>query len=177
MEHALAIHMLDAVADTVRDIKAKGDEGVLPPKIQEPFVRDLLAKGTCICGGDISHGNPSRGRIMKHLNQARYSQISDICTELKFKLEPMLWPDGVRKELDAIDRGLIYNERQRKDCKDRLDDWEAKIGNTDVQAVKQLADRKLLLNAEIGRINQDLGIARHGKKQHEGNCAGIRDAP
>ena len=171
LEHALAIHMLDAVADTVRDIKAKGDEGVLPPKIQEPFVRDLLAKGTCICGGDISHGNPSRGRIMKHLNQARYSQISDICTELKFKLEPMLWPDGVRKELDAIDRGLIYNERQRKDCKDRLDDWEAKIGNTDVQAVKQLADRKLLLNAEIGRINQDLGIARHGKKQYEGNCA------
>ena len=73
LEHALAIHMLDAVADTVRDIKAKGDEGVLPPKIQEPFVRDLLAKGTCICGGDISHGNPSRGRIMKHLNQARYS--------------------------------------------------------------------------------------------------------
>lgn len=168
LEHMLAVSMLDAVRDTVEDIKVKGDEGVLPPKIQEPFVRDLLEKGTCICGGDISH-EPSRGKIMKHLNQARYSQIGDICTELKFKLKPMLRIDGVRDGLDAIDRELLYNEQQRDDCGNRLKDWEAKIGNTDVQSVRQLADRKSALKSEISRIDRDIGLVQHEKKQCEEN--------
>ena len=166
LEHMLVVYMLDPIGDTVMDIKAKGDEGVLPPKIQEPFVRDLLDKGTCICGSDISHGNPSRGRIMEHLNHARYSQISDICTELKFKLEPMLRLDDVRDDLDAIDRELIYNEKQRSACKERLEDWEAKIGNADEQSVRQLADRKSSLNVEIGNANQELGVAREEKDQY-----------
>ena len=169
LEHAIVVNMLGPIDDTIRNIRAKGDEGVLPPKIQESFVMDLLEKGTCICGNDISHGNQSWSRIMEHLNQAKYSQISDICTELKFMLEPMLRLDGVRKELDSMDHELLEYEKQMERYHGLLADLEAKIRGADEQSIKQMADRKSSLQDEISNLNQRLGATRDEKDRYDKN--------
>ena len=48
------IYTLKAIQDALGQINLKSRKGEIPPKIRETFVNELLDKGQCICGTDIS---------------------------------------------------------------------------------------------------------------------------
>lgn len=90
VEHMFGTQLLANIGMTVNSIRAKTMDGTLPPKIRDTFLKELLESGRCICGNDISNGLPSRDKVQRLFESAKYSEISNICSELKHELSPIL---------------------------------------------------------------------------------------
>ena len=157
LEHMPGVLLLENVESTLDLIKSKGDEGILPPKIKDTFIKEILDGGQCICGCDVSAGTEHRAKVESLLKTAQYSAINTICTEIRFELRPLLDTDGIKSD-------LVKRERHVRECKKRWDDLagqlqelEAKIGGADDESVRKMHAEKVRLDAEISEINKNLG--------------------
>ena len=156
LNHMFIIQMLSSIDETLDYIHSKSDEGTLPPKIRNTFLDELLAGGCCICGNDISVGTESRAQVRSLLNKVRYSEISEICNELKYELKPMRDVNDIKLELNRKESDKLGFEDERKKLKDKLADIEAKIGSADIDEIKKLHNEKLDLSTSIGKLNENL---------------------
>lgn len=157
LKHLFEILILPHIKKTLEMIKEKTNEGILPPKIQETFLRELLENRLCICGNDISEGLSSRREVENLLRKAKYSQISGLCTELKFKLEPMQRTDDVIDELNKYDKTINEYRTQREQKKSERDELAARIDSTNIESIQKLQSEKNILESEDTELNQKLG--------------------
>ncbi len=157
LEHMFSISMLDFMDNTLQYITQKGDEGILPPKIKDTFLKELLDAGTCICGNDISAGHTSRARVNDLLTKAQYSEISEVCTDLKYELKAISNTDGMKSKLLNIEKIMIEYKDSRKEKQDELSELETKIGDVADESIKGIQKEKLELKKTSDRLNQELG--------------------
>ncbi len=152
IEHALDqipdILMQDAISQALEHMAVKTKKGILPPKIRDTFIQELLDRKECICGNDISDGKP-RMKISNMLHDAQYSQISDICNELKYELSPHLSTDGMIEDLKKRQSGILSLKKKIVDHTNQLEECEAKIGRTGGESTKKLAEEKDCLREEL----------------------------
>jgi len=84
---ALAGKALDSTADK---IKAKYSKGELPPKVKDIFLKELLEKGECICGTDISKGK-GRQKIIGELESSSLAtRLDDGIRTIRYDLDDLL---------------------------------------------------------------------------------------
>ena len=157
LKHMSCILMLSPINNTLSNISQKSEEGILPPKIKDTFLHEILNKEICICGNNISKGTKSRDKVMHLLEKAAYSGISNLCTELRYELKSI-------PSIDTIKSDLMNKESNRMQCrddikkrKDEYEDIEAKIGNVDDDLIKRKQSDKRKLDAEIAELNKNLG--------------------
>lgn len=165
LDHMYGIQALDSIHKTLESIKKKGREGILPPKIKDTFLKELLDGGKCICGGDISDGTSSRMHVSRLLQNAQYSGISEICTELRFELKQILETDDIKSDLTKKEQDMLAHADRRKQKREELADLEAKIGNIDDELIKQRHNEKRSLDDEIAEMNQTLGSKKADEEE------------
>lgn len=157
LENMFYIQMLTQIDETLNYIHSKVKEGVLPPKIKNTFLKELLIEGYCICGNDISANTESRTHVQSLLKKVEYSKIDVLCNDLKYELGSMLDVKTVQSKLDKNDSNMMDFEDQRKKLKDKLDNIDAKIGSVDIEEIKKLHSEKHTLSKSCSSLNVDLG--------------------
>lgn len=163
LENLYILKLLPQIQNALDQIKLKTKEGELPPKIRDTFLNEILKKGSCICGGDISQGTTSREKVESHLKKAQYSSISELCTDLKFVLTPMLNVDDVLDNLNKIEK-MEYDHMEMRDKLDKkCRELERKLKGVDLKEVQRLQNTKITLQNKIDSHNRKLGGC-HRKK-------------
>ena len=164
LEHMLDVHLLSTINETIESIARKGEEGVLPPEIQDTFLRELLEKGKCICGSDISAGHPSREKVIQLSKKAQYSGISGICLDLNYALKPILDVEKTRAELIRWGSDMLASESKIRAKQDERANLEVKIGDVDDEQIRALNKEEKTLDGIISKLNENLG---YNKKAEE----------
>ena len=164
LEHMLDVHLLSTINETIESIARKGEEGVLPPEIQDTFLRELLEKGKCICGSDISAGHPSREKVIQLSKKAQYSGISGICLDLNYALKPILDVEKTRAELIRWGSDMLASESKIRTKQDERANLEVKIGDVDDEQIRALNKEEKTLDGVISKLNENLG---YNKKAEE----------
>ena len=73
------ILLKDVIEDSYHIIEEKVEKGELPPRIKETFIKELLDKGTCICGTELtSNGRKALEEFRKRAALSELSEISII---------------------------------------------------------------------------------------------------
>lgn len=160
LEHMSGIQLLSSIEKTVEHIKTRSNEGELPPKIKETFLKEMLDGGQCMCGNDISVGQTARQKITQLLEKAQYSEISEMCTELKYELKPILEIDNIKAELVELEKDMLKHAKLIKKKQDDLDELNARIRNVDNEQIRKISSEKTILNEDIKRLEQELGWDR-----------------
>ena len=151
------VMMLESINTTIKYIREKTNDGVLPPDIRDTFVEELLNRGECICGGNISEGTKSRTMVSGLLKKAQYSKIDEICNRIKYELVPCLKTSSIVEELDDIEKNIINFEDRKKEQIDELDDIKAKIGDVDNEDIRNSDMEKRSLESSIPEIERRVG--------------------
>jgi len=81
---------IQALTYSEKLIEEETEKGVLPPNIKDVFLRDLLEKGVCICGRELTEGSDCRHNVEKLLEQIMPSDISYKATEGRYVIQDML---------------------------------------------------------------------------------------
>ena len=103
LETAPPVYLGKQVAITLSKISEFDQRGKLPPPIRTVFLRDLLEKGSCICGRSIAEHDASDAR--KHIQKLLEEETSDEAVSFKaldgrFKLEAIL--DASREGITSL---------------------------------------------------------------------------
>lgn len=156
---------LDYALDEIRELHDKGD---LPSRIQDYFVRELLERGTCICGEDIDEYHE------EHLNEL-LEEVSDSLDEegaLEGKSEIPRVKDYANEkvtELLELRKDLRENETSQekeqttiREIKEELKQYDTDDEEIDVAALESqledLEDREEELEEERRRLIKDIGL-------------------
>lgn len=156
LEHAAYAQAHSAIDAALKIIREKGNTGLLPVEIRDTFLQKLLADNQCICGNDISAGEPRRLVEQRLLNKAQYTSISEICTNLLYELESTnihnikTGLDDQERKLSSIDEQLNELGREQKEV-------EAQLGRVGPTEIQKLLDEKNELGNEIQKISEEKG--------------------
>lgn len=143
-------------------IGQKAKKGEIPPKMKETFVRELLDKGECICGSDISKENTARRRVMHLLDEVHISQISEDLLNLKYELNPML--RGVARfigEQDRYRKNIAELQRQFEEARVNLREVETKLEGISVEEVHNLEIARQQLERQKENLVGDIRLESH----------------
>src|SRR3989338_5435261 len=129
-------------------------EGILPPKIEDTFVRELLdVKKECICGTDLSSGN-ARQKLIKLLEERKLKEgVAKEANELRYELNPLL---KQTKEFDEKSNNFVNKIKQ---LNERFKDKNGELNEISAQ-LKQYGEigKDELLNKERERENLNEAI-------------------
>lgn len=118
-EAGILIYNYDALLFAKDKFEAMENEGELPPKIQSQFIDDLLERGQCICGEDLTESEDKRTRL-KEL-QSDVPEISDGAIEGKFEI-----PNILNSADERVDN-LISRKQAVEDARDKIDEAEGDL--------------------------------------------------
>ena len=156
---ALSVKEIRSVNGVLKPLHLQGKI----PQRHLAFVEELLREGTCVCGQDLSKGNTYRERVEAMLSEGRLDQArSDYLGNLFDSTGALIDPDlGSRWMTDYENlSGEIASILQNiEDLELELRDIETQLNNVDSEKVQQLQAEKGRLQAEIEKVNQNIGAA------------------
>ena len=146
LESGPVIYAIDAMKFALNEIQGIARKGDLPPKMKDTFVKEILEKGECICGNDISHESLARQRVTSFLKESKISEIYEELTDLKFELNPLLKKvDDFVPTQDKVRSKFLENQGKISTTKIQLKDISARLDGINVEEISNLeiARRKL----------------------------------
>lgn len=115
----ILVYNHDALQFAREQFEAMENDGELPPKIQSPFIDELLERGECICGEDLTEAPDKRARL-KEL-QKDVPEISDDAIEGKFEIPNVL------ESADERVQKLIEKKRDVENTRDKIQEAENEV--------------------------------------------------
>jgi DNA sulfur modification protein DndD len=98
------IYLKKPIEDSLSLVSKKIDKGELPPKIKETLVREIIEKGTCICGTDIS--GKAKQTLEIYCKKLGLSELGEISVVGKTKFKDIL--SDIEEFPEEMDH--FYNE-------------------------------------------------------------------
>jgi DNA sulfur modification protein DndD len=126
----ILVYNYDALQFAEKQFEAMENDGELPPKIQSPFINELLERGECICGEDLTEAPDKRARLKKL--QRDVPEISDDAIEGKFEVPNVL------ESVDKRVQELIEKKQNVEDTRDKIQ--EAKKEVQEISAFLEIKD-------------------------------------
>lgn len=160
------IYSEEALRFTLDHFDELSKKGQIPPKIQDWFIDELLERGQCICGAELSDDSEHAEHLRQLQNEV--SEVMEENLEGKSEIPSML---KVAKEQVS----QIRTSRQRiAELSDEIDDRKRKVKNitnklkgydipdeedVDIEALEEqseeLEDQKLELQSKKGRLEKE----------------------
>jgi len=134
----------DALEIIGKLMKEKYEKGELPPPATEDFVKELLERGRCICGTDISKGERRRNieDFLETISTIA-TKLDEECRRIKPELKEILKVAEAffdRKKL--LGQRLIEKRDKLKKIEDKLRDLMIKLKNLNIEEIKSLIGQK-----------------------------------
>jgi DNA sulfur modification protein DndD len=136
LETAPAVYLGKQISFTLSKISEFDQRGKLPPPIRTVFLKDLLDKGTCICGRSIAEheAHDARQHIQKLLDEeASDEAVSFKALDGRFKLEAILNSSregitsliGLGEKIADKEAAMIQAEEKAKSVGKELAQYES----------------------------------------------------
>lgn len=134
----------DALEIIERLMKEKYEKGELPPPATEDFIKELLERGRCLCGADISRGERRRNveDFLETISTIS-TKLDEECRRIKPELKEVLEVTETffdRKK--TIGQRLIEKRDKLKKIEDKLRDLMIKLKNLNIEEIKSLISQK-----------------------------------
>ena len=129
VEIAPFIYLKKEIEQTYKIIEDKVEKGELPPRIKETFIRELLEKGRCICGNDLT--GEARKTLEEYSKTVSLSELSEISIIGKTTISEIFssiqeFPEKIDKMNEEI-RDLIdqleRKERRREQISEEIKEY------------------------------------------------------
>lgn len=129
VEIAPFIYLKKEIEQTYRIIEGKVEKGELPPRIKDTFIRELLEKGRCICGNDLT--GEARNTLEEYSKTVSLSELSEISIVGKTTISEIFesiqeFPDKIEamndEILDLADQ-LERKERRKEQISDEIKEY------------------------------------------------------
>jgi len=157
------IYLKKPIENTYSLIKDKVAKGELPSKIKETFVRELIEKGRCICGNDLS----SEARAtLEEFADVSLSELSEVAISGKTTISDILtsieeFPstiDNLSIEIDALRYEIDQKQRRIKEISNQIKD-------SNIEQIKICEDRRdQLLTISVTRAQIIEGLTNQDEK-------------
>ncbi|MCT7996932.1 AAA family ATPase [Laspinema olomoucense] len=170
----------------VNDLRNRGE---LPAGIKQPFVQQLLDRQRCICGSELSEGNPARQLVRSWMDKAGMADIEETAIRMSTQVEaidkqvPDFWQEmdrqqkaieGFRTELSAIENQLdeikdklrSYPDENIQELQKRLDEIERKMSELDRESGSNQTQIDSLQGA-IDRLNKQVEKQKTNEEKQE----------
>jgi DNA sulfur modification protein DndD len=174
------LYAKNSLSDTEERLNELSERGELPPKIQDWFVEELLERGTCICGEDLTSDHENHLRDLRN----DMSEVAEENMEGKIKI-PSIIEDAEaeaetlfdkRKQLSEAEQEEIRLNKELKEISEELKTYDLP-DDVDVQELErqreEYSDRLAKLREKKGRLELELEEAKekHEQKKKEYNEA------
>lgn len=166
-EAAPIVYTYDALEYTLDQIKALHKEGDIPPRIQDYFIRELLERGTCICGEEIEdrHEAELRG-ILRDVEESldeegnleAKSEIPRIQDYGCDKVNELL---DLRQKLKTNERNQTKKQTEINEIKEELKQYDTSDESIDVDVIEsqleKIEDRESTLESKKNTVLRKIG--------------------
>lgn len=143
------------VAERFEDLEERGE---LPAPVKEPFVRELLDRGICICGSPLTEGSPHRHELEEFLRTAGSPELEALWTHLhalarRLPQDRAVFQSDLARLLSERD-AAAQARREANEAESEVERELKGINNVDVQA---LEDEQRRIGEESANIQQRIG--------------------
>ncbi len=159
LEMGPLIYCIPAINNAITLIDQKAEKGEIPPNIRHTFVKELLERGTCICGTDITANDNAKRKLKELLNKAKISEIYDEIIELKFTLVPI--KEHVVKFLEqqnSLRKKISQLEQEKEKINRELDEISTKLKGINIEEIINLEITRNQLKREEEGLIRELGV-------------------
>jgi len=157
VEIAPFIFLQKTLKQSYKIIEDKVEKGELPPRIKETFIRELLEKGRCICGNDLT--KEARNELEEYSKKLTLSELSEISIVGKTTIDDLLnniklFPEKIDKFNNNIDNLKDQLEQKQR----RKDQISIQLKEYNVAEIKRNEERRDELNRLIAKSEHNLKI-------------------
>ncbi len=149
---------IQALSYSEKLIEEETERGVLPPNIKDVFLKDLLEKGTCICGRELAEGSDCRHNVEKLLEQIMPSDISYKATEGRYVIQNMLTEKNFVDRYAALLQKKQDYEEKLSTLSDEIEKESDKLSKYDVEDIRQKEEERKQKQSELQRLNTRKGV-------------------
>ncbi len=146
------------VSEAKSILEEKRKKGELPARIKEQFLIDLMEKNKCICGRPLEEGSESYEHVKNHKKTAVPNDVENAFIETSSAVASMgsskeLFFDNINSMRDRV--AHIGNEKSIKHG--RIDEISHQIGNSGIEDIDSLEEKREEFREKLSEIDQDLG--------------------
>jgi len=157
------IFAYDALLRTKNFIEGRKEAGMIPPPVKTVFIDNLLKKGKCICGSDITskdeYSSARRKKVEAFLKQSELSEMSNDLINCNVHIQGMLDQVASFPE-EVVDLGRKLRELQ--DTKDGKNEELERISNEITQSnfenIKLWGEERDKYTKEKTKLGIEIGI-------------------
>lgn len=157
------IFAYDALLRTKNFIEGRKEAGMIPPPVKTVFIDNLLKKGKCICGSDITskdeYSSARRKKVEAFLKQSELSEMSNDLINCNVHIQGMLDRVASFPE-EVVDLGRKLRELQ--DTKDGKNEELERISNEITQSnfenIKLWGEERDKYTKEKTKLGIEIGI-------------------
>ncbi|WP_400211013.1 AAA family ATPase [Candidatus Methanarcanum hacksteinii] len=174
-ESAPIIMSLQALEYSEHLIEEETQKGVLPPNVKDVFLMDLLEKGTCICGRDLSDGSEERSCVEQLLNQLMPSDISCEATQGRYIIQNMLKKKNFSETYKSYLESKQDCREQIESLTERIDAESDRLSKYNVGDIRQKEEDRSLKQKTLGQLNTRKGTLGNKIMLYERNIASLEE--
>jgi len=159
------IFSYDALVKIRGMIEGRREAGLIPPLYQRIFIENLLKKGKCICGSDITgndeYSSSRRKKVEMLLESEEISERSNELIETNILIQKMIESvGGFPEEIIGIDRRLKALQESKEEKEKKLKRIDQEIGESNYENIKVWGSEREKCEKEKERL-----IGEIAKKQ------------
>lgn len=160
---APSLMLQEPINNTLKKIAKLKEAGKLPPKIEAPFINELLKKGACVCGIDLNKKeNKNNRKKLEELleNNAKFSNLAEETITLRYSLLGLLKEGEGYKEFSREHQTKIRKlEEKYSEMQKQLTEVKTKIGSVDSDKVRGIHEEREKIDATIREYSSKIGRA------------------
>lgn len=170
------VYSYGALSRTFEIIQERIQHGELPPKVREPFFRDLLEKEICVCGTPLREGSETRQNVEARMASLSTEDHIKTASEGRYRLESLLnsvseeirEQKSDRRDIRQYEEAIKENSRRLKEISEKVERFgEVNLQEIQVweQQLKQFEEKKSQVNREIGAA--EIALREAAKRRDE----------
>jgi DNA sulfur modification protein DndD len=158
------IYCFKPLVDTKKMIESRREAGKIPPLYESIFIKNLLTKGKCICGVDISGEDEfslSRRKKVESLLEGReLSDISSDLIECNIRIQEMIESvGGFEGDIIPLSKKELELETRKKELNEELNTISGLVKQSDEDIVRELESKRDRLEGEIKGLIGKISVA------------------
>ena len=174
-----AIFTHDALDKTVESIEMTRAAGKIPPLYEEIFITNLLKKGKCICGSDITEKNEyskdRRKKVETYLEISKLSNISSDLIETNALIKEMLSElTGFKDETISYGKRLRILQREKTDKTEAIKKIAQEIEQSNAEEIRQWENKRSEYEKEKNNLIGKIAVIEDHNQRRENQIKFIK---
>jgi DNA sulfur modification protein DndD len=139
------VYTYAALEKTLTRIQDKVKHGELPPKVREPFFKDLLAHSECICGTPLPENSEARERVITRMQALSDEDYMDKATDGRYGIESLIrkLPENIRVqkelrgEIRQYEDAIRSHRRRLKEISEKIEQLGGEVNLEEIVVLEQ----------------------------------------